>query len=83
MTKFSTVSSRLDVELLATHQQLREAFSNSEVAEAKKKKSLLDDFNSVSDIVDKKWINILCCFVHAILLFSVAHRTDMEADAVD
>jgi hypothetical protein len=48
MTKFSTVSSRLDVELLTTQQQLREAFSNSEVTEAKQKKALLEDFNVVS-----------------------------------
>lgn len=51
MTKFSMVSSRLDVELLTTHQQLREAFSNTEVAEAKQKKSLLDNFNTVSHTV--------------------------------
>ena len=48
MTKFSMVSARLEVELLTSHQRMREAFSKAEVAEAKEKKTTLEDFNTVS-----------------------------------
>ena len=77
------------MELLTTHQQLREAFSNSEVTEAKKKKSLLEDFNTVSDVECNQWsryeaASCKACHYSLQLVFpSIAHRTDMEADAMD
>lgn len=49
MTKFSLLYSRLEVELLASHQRMREAFSKVEVTESKEKQSLLDDYNAVSE----------------------------------
>ena len=48
MTKFSVVSARLEVELLVSHQRMREAFSCDEVALAKENKAKLDEFNTVS-----------------------------------
>ena len=48
MTKFSMVSTRLEVELLASHQQMREAFSKAEVTDAREKKTTLEDFSAVS-----------------------------------
>lgn len=48
MTKFSMVSARLEVELLTSHQRMREAFSKSDLAEAKEKKVTLEDFSAVS-----------------------------------
>jgi len=48
MTKFSMVRTRVDVELLASGQVLREALSKAEVKEAKEKKEKLEDFHSVS-----------------------------------
>lgn len=47
MTKFSKVKARVDVELLASVQNLREAFSKAEVKEAKEKKEKLEDFHTV------------------------------------
>lgn len=48
MTKFSMVSARLEVEQLTSHQRMREAFSNADLAEAKAKKATLEDFSAVS-----------------------------------
>ena len=48
MTKFSMVSARLEVELLTSQQRLREAFSKTEVSEAKEKKESLEKFSAVS-----------------------------------
>ena len=42
------VRTRVDVELLASGQVLREALSKAEVKEAKEKKEKLEDFHSVS-----------------------------------
>lgn len=48
MTKFSMVSARLEVELLTSQQRMREAFSKTEVADAKEKKESLEKFSAVS-----------------------------------
>ena len=69
MTKFSMVSTRLEVELLASHQQMREAFSKAEVAEAREKKSTLESFNSVSLTNNKVTVK----GVHAVKFSKLAH----------
>ena len=47
MTKFSMVSSRLDLEQLVSQQRLREAFSNADLSAAKHLHSELDSFQEV------------------------------------
>ena len=47
MTNFSVVSARLEVEILASQQRMREAFSNTESAAAKKMHKELEDLQEV------------------------------------
>ena len=47
MTNFSVVSARLEVEILASQQRMREAFSNAEGAAAKKMHKELEDLQEV------------------------------------
>ncbi len=47
MTKYSTVSARLDLELLTSTQRMREAFSNDEFRGAKKKNEELEKYQEV------------------------------------
>lgn len=52
MTKFAMVATRLEVELLTSHQRMREAFSNAEIAAAKEKEAVLEDYSTVSGLGD-------------------------------
>ena len=61
MTKFSMVRSRVDVELLASVQILREALSKAEVKEAKEKKDRLEDFHSVSCVFVCSCVCVCVC----------------------
>lgn len=58
MSKFSMVSSRLDLELLASQQRIREAFSKEEVSVAKQQNQQLQDFQERADQVwrSMRWI---------------------------
>ncbi|CAI8044669.1 Ankyrin repeat and fibronectin type-III domain-containing protein 1, partial [Geodia barretti] len=58
MTKFSTVSARLDIELLTSQQRMREAFSKVEVTAAKQLKEQLESFQERTDAAWKemRWI---------------------------
>jgi len=47
MTKYSMVSARLEVELLTSTQRMREAFSNSELRNAKKTNEDLEKYQEV------------------------------------
>ncbi len=51
MTKYSTVSARLDLELLTSTQRMREAFSNDEFRGAKRKNEELEKYQEVQYIV--------------------------------
>jgi hypothetical protein len=58
MTKFSTVSARLDIELLTSQQRMREAFSKVEVTAAKQLREQLESFQERTDFAWKemRWI---------------------------
>jgi hypothetical protein len=58
MTKFSTVSARLDIELLTSQQRMREAFSKAEVSAAKQLREELESFQEKTDLAWKemRWI---------------------------
>ncbi|KAL5473167.1 hypothetical protein EMCRGX_G027615 [Ephydatia muelleri] len=58
MSKFSMVSSRLDLELLESQQRIREAFSKEEVSVAKQQNQQLQDFQERTDQVWRRmrWI---------------------------
>ena len=47
MSKYSTISARLEVELLTSQQRLREAFSNEDLKSAKQMKEELEKFQEV------------------------------------